>query len=532
MKYLLKVLDENKNSIGEGILIKDTAVIRSSILSESVLPAFIEYEDNTYTCTIEDKIIDKDLTFLRINGSIKIISDDDLIDLFHSDDPLVQHLLNSINLSEFNPEEAKFIKLFSAVCIPFVKEDSFKELFKEFNFKIIDDFCNKGWIYKIEQFYSMPIVVFYVLKYKYRVTFSEAKDLICLINDELNNDKFEDYIKRLEYLVYALSILDYFEDEELEIAYLSNNVGKLAVRSEDFMKAAVYFDRALLIMKKVLSEDHEDIAMVYNNMGEMYRFQKDLEKALETHLSVLKMYRNKVNKDDANIATILYNIGADYFEMYNDKDSLTYLNNALEIRLKVLGENNLYTADCYASIGFIYSKMKNYDEALRLFFKDLNIRKIVHGKNIYQLDLAEDYEYIANIYQFQGKYDKAIMYFQKRLEIYENVYNEDNIELVIPYYDLGNAYKLNSDFQDALKYFLKSLKIREKKAFEVDNKYEIARFYNEIGTIYGELGDLKKGLEYCNKALKIFKEVEEPDSDVIKKVRQNVRELNKGLLKY
>ena len=101
-------------------------------------------------------------------------------------------------------------------------------------------------------------------------------------------------------------------------------------------------------------------------------------------------------------------------------------------------------------------------------------------------------------------------------------------------FQITTIFRDMGEFEKALEYQKKSLKLNEEILGENHPDLEIS--YNNISTIYKSLGDLKKALEYQEKSLKLTEEKSgEKDSDLariynnISTIYKDMRELQKAL---
>jgi len=416
MEYSLNILDNNKNVIGTGIMFKRNIVLRRSDLKGNV-PAFIEYKDKIYSCVLDCEIKEKDLAFLHTDGDVIALLSDGVFKV-----PLVEYLIDSINMNDFNAEEAKFIKLFSITCYSGIPENIMNKIFKGIDLKVAQDLCDKGWIYKDNDLdYSMNPVIFYILKHKYPVDYSEVKDFIKSIRE-----KFEKNQETKDYLLCSLSILHYFEEViDIEIALLSIRAGETANIFKQFDDSIEYLNRAMKIMKKINDKDYKGIARIYNNIGYVYRnrAERDYKKAFKYHLKALDMDKKRLQgEEDINAALTQFSIGAVYYSMNDCKTALDYLFKALKIVDKISGENDFNAAKIYDYIGHSYTGMGNYDEAMKYFLKALNIKKRIYRRIKNHEELAKSYEYIAANYESQNKLKDSIEYYQKGIIMLRDLY--------------------------------------------------------------------------------------------------------------
>ncbi len=102
-------------------------------------------------------------------------------------------------------------------------------------------------------------------------------------------------------------------------------------------------------------------------------------------------------------------------------------------------------------------------------------------------------------------------YYEKAYDIYDKLPQTNDIKKSKASIlgNIGFMYRNQSDYPKALDYYQKSLIIFE----EIDNKGGIAANLGNIGTIYDYQGDFDRALEYYNKAMVIKKELKDKNGE-------------------
>ena len=115
------------------------------------------------------------------------------------------------------------------------------------------------------------------------------------------------------------------------------------------------------------------------------------------------------------------------------------------------------------------------------------------------------------LYQ-QADYDNALAYDKRALDIEKETLGEEHRETATSYNNIGTVYDDMGDYAKALEYHQKALRIFE-NVFGADHP-DTATSYNNIGLVYWAQGDYANALEYQQKALRIRESVlgiEHPD---------------------
>jgi len=289
----------------------------------------------------------------------------------------------------------------------------------------------------------------------------------------------------------------------------------------------------------------------YIEIGDFYEY-KSLDSAIyyyEKAQNLAKINSNKHPRFNSLQAVALRYLGIAEYNMGIYDKALEYLFKSVKIFEELLiqakhnkntdkiWEQTLKISKCFNDIGNVYCKQGTYDKSLSFYLKSLkiceemlddakrsrNTNKIQEQKK----NISKCYISIGNVHYFQGSYDKAINYYLKSLTIFEELLNmanqnkninkirEQKQGISVCYNNIGNIYgdMGNSDkvypvkrdrwFYRAIEYYLKSLKIIK----ELGDKNGISKCYNNLGSTYKELKNYGTALNYFLKSLKIKEEL-------------------------
>lgn len=193
----------------------------------------------------------------------------------------------------------------------------------------------------------------------------------------------------------------------------------------------------------------------------------------------------------------------------SDKDAIFHAKDSIltytlkEARFK-LGNSDTVIASIYHKIGVNYYYAQKYDTALIYYDSALFIRyKLL---NVNDPKIAKTYGNKATTYIALEKYSKAKSELDKALDIYLKAGTKDSIGIGTIYKESARCAYEDGDFYTAI------------------DGYEHARHFLQLGFNYADcfkhsaiaydlLGDFKKSLENHQKALLIFKQLEDKDGD-------------------
>lgn len=173
-------------------------------------------------------------------------------------------------------------------------------------------------------------------------------------------------------------------------------------------------------------------------------------------------------------------------------------------------------ADEYSNIGDTYFFRDKYDDAEGCYLKSLDIyeKLELEFKNKYREDIAYCYDCLAKTFCCKGNYTAAIESYEKVIDTYTAMISEqeespENTEwveysddLATVYNDIGYTFSCGKDFEDAEKYYLLASEIYEKlaKAFPYEYREQLVSQYEDLATLYADMGDPDREREFEKKA--------------------------------
>ena len=121
-------------------------------------------------------------------------------------------------------------------------------------------------------------------------------------------------------------------------------------------------------------------------------------------------------------------------------------------------------------------------------------------------------KYAKHLYNY-AKYDKAIELCDREIAMSEDLYGEEHPHTANSFNNIGWVYGCLGDYTKALEYYQKSIEIRV-RVFGEEHP-DTATNYNNIGWVYENRRDYIKALEYYQKSIEIRRRVlgeEHPDT--------------------
>ncbi len=118
-----------------------------------------------------------------------------------------------------------------------------------------------------------------------------------------------------------------------------------------------------------------------------------------------------------------------------------------------------------------------------------------------QLDKAQQVFEMILYRTTDEKYTEALSSYEKALEIWQKTLPANHSHLAISYNNIGSVYDNMGEYSKALSSYGKALEIWQKTLPE--NHPDLATSYDNIGLVYYNMGEYSKALSYYGKALEI-----------------------------
>lgn len=170
-------------------------------------------------------------------------------------------------------------------------------------------------------------------------------------------------------------------------------------------------------------------------------------------------------------------------------------------------DNSIKKAEFISSLAFYLQFICCYDAAQKLFEQSIEIREELLGKG--NIDIAIEYDNLADMYYYQCDFIKAGKLYKKVLKIRQSVLGENSSETAKSYYNLACNSMLQKKYKKAERLFKYSLKI---------DKRLLGEIHEDIGLIYGNLGELYNFAEEYEKAESMMKKALKVKIELIKSI--------------
>ena len=215
----------------------------------------------------------------------------------------------------------------------------------------------------------------------------------------------------------------------------------------------------------------------------------EAEKEIHEIIEICEEYGLSENYGKCN-----YLLGDIYLKRKDGATANFYFEKALFYFIKNDDKKRIF--QCYMNIANIYFDEEFYQVSLTNYYF---AKDILEEINIDDPDTYKElYSKISKCYMKLNDSEKSLEFIEKIGNIDNDYSPEQEIELLVL-----KAKKLlaEGEYVKSKDYFAKALKIIEKE----ENKDKLAQIYLTVGSIYAEMGDNEKFLEYSEKVYEIKK---------------------------
>lgn len=191
-------------------------------------------------------------------------------------------------------------------------------------------------------------------------------------------------------------------------------------------------------------------------------------------------------------AVALHTIGVIFLVKQNYDSALVYFEKSVAITEPL--DLYLKAGAAYSNIGISHYELGNYDTALVYQNKALDYRTL--GKDT--LEMAKSVINIGAIWQAKGNYVQAIESCLLAIDYLEK--SGSNEELIATCENnIGSMYLQMGNFEKSLDYLRRAETVFEKN----ENTYRLPMLYNNFGEAYNNLGQYEDAIAYLLKALEM-----------------------------
>lgn len=252
-----------------------------------------------------------------------------------------------------------------------------------------------------------------------------------------------DYEKAANLYYHALGVYER-QNNQLQTAYVLNDIAKLYRKTRDLTRAAQIYEQALVVFRAL--NDSSGIQMIFNESGVVYEYQGNYAEALRRYRTSLQIAEQL--KDDAG-KSWCYNFMAGVYLLQNKYEQAEDYNlRALAIRQQL--EDTFAISLSYSDLGNLYSSWGKYDRA-EYYFEQSNF---IADKMGYKELVSNNYQSMSQLANTMGKYKEAFEYFTWHTQLKDSIFNAQKtrqIEEISTIYETTKREKQIQDQQNIIR---------------------------------------------------------------------------------
>ncbi|UJR12444.1 hypothetical protein I4U23_016620 [Adineta vaga] len=316
-------------------------------------------------------------------------------------------------------------------------------------------------------------------------------------------------------LVCINSFLSTTSDEELAIAF--------AQKCEEKATVAVIFQ--IMLDRRVLSAIFADISTYSNmknepeillSMGCVFRVENVMYDKISDRWSV-NIYLTDPNEDSLFSYMLKEfedkNLGQVLYQMEEYEAARDYC----QLMLRYTNDHLIH----YSTLGNVLKEMGEYDQALENHYNALKLVKSIY-------ECTEIFYNIGVTYLGKHNSYRALQYYHEASEL-ECVEGE-TMKLAEIYHDMGLAYINIGALRLGVNYLEKALNIQ--KNILPSNHYHLGYTYLNLGDYYRNRNEIKQAMEYYQNALEIFRCSRRQDKELVIKTHIRIGQLYINMEQY
>ncbi len=226
--------------------------------------------------------------------------------------------------------------------------------------------------------------------------------------DVLMRDVLDEAAKRIE---DASALGGRFEDKPLVEASIRATLGGTYQRLGEYDASEPHLERARLLRRRELGEEHPDTLTSMHDLGWLYNVQGRYQEAEILIRETLEIRKRVLGEEHDRTLASMHILALLYANQgrYDEAEPL-YLE-TLEISKRVLGEVHPDTQLSMNNLGILYAIQGRYDEAEPLLLETLDISKRVLGRE--HPNTLTSMGNLAELYHEQGRYYDAAALFEE-----------------------------------------------------------------------------------------------------------------------
>ncbi len=289
----------------------------------------------------------------------------------------------------------------------------------------------------------------------------------------------------------------------------------------DYEAAEHLLERALALIRSEEAPDPARLASILDDLGSVYGARADFDRAEFVLREALQLRESTTGADSLATAASLDDFAVLYVDAGRPQEALEYSVRALEIRRHQLGANHPEVAVSSNTTAINYFLLDRWDEGIALAEEALRIRRQVLPAG--HPDLGQSLSNLGEAYLLAGRLELAEPPMREALAIWEAALGLEHRRVGVVVHNLGELALRRGDLDQADDSLRRAQTIFA-SALGLDHP-TLAATLDSLGQVQRERGDLTAALALFRRALEIRQSRLPAESEVIRRNRRAVAEL-------
>ncbi|RFF29818.1 serine/threonine-protein kinase [Wenzhouxiangella sediminis] len=264
----------------------------------------------------------------------------------------------------------------------------------------------------------------------------------------------------------ALAIRSEHSPDSAELAESYNNLALLYATIDRHEIARDHYDRAIVLRRRVLGEDHPTTSFSLTNLASLLVQTGQAEEAMPAFREALAIRRNAFGPEHPAVASVLYQMGWANANLERFEQARDYYQQALAIRRGVMG-------DKHPSVAVLYNAM-------------------------------------ASVARADGQHAEALNLLEKALDIYRNSYGESHHDIALVLGNLGATHMVLGDFERAVELLQRALSMNRAELGE--RHHHVADNLRTLAELHLQSHNFEQAADYARQALETYRLLHEDAS--------------------
>jgi tetratricopeptide (TPR) repeat protein len=184
-------------------------------------------------------------------------------------------------------------------------------------------------------------------------------------------------------LLSALRLLESGQDESKDLMNASYLLGRINEEERAFDKALAWYDRSLVILNTIDSDDFQMKARLLLRIGMLKYSQESFDDALQFVNEAQGLFSSCNGTQNLEYSDCVHSRGLIHFEIQEFSAAKEFFQLALQIRQQHMKTDDLEVGNSFHFLGAVLTELEQFEEARSCLEEALRIRRLIMGDSAY-----------------------------------------------------------------------------------------------------------------------------------------------------